>query len=170
MVMTLITLFFLFRLYLIWSVIHGTCGPFFEFWLTTKNSLNPYFMFYLNFALVGLWAVLEFTLVFFKLKQAKPGDKLVYTLTICCVLCLLYVFNVHWEAMAFGRYQDTITYTQKQLDDSLVPKPFKLIQPWGYHYYHKRCIDSDFAQKVKTREGYDEQKQLFEQSKVVTLD
>ena len=125
-------------------------------------------MFYLNFALIGLWAVLEFSLVFFKLKQAKPGDKLVYTLAIGCVLCLLYVFNAQWEAMSFERYQDTITYTQKQLDDSLVPKTLRVTRPWGYHYRHKRCLDADFAKKVKTREGYEEEWKLFHQKKIVT--
>jgi hypothetical protein len=168
MVTSLLILFFMFRLYLMWSVINGTCGPFYEFWLTTQNSLNPYFMFYLNFALIGLWAALEFSLVFFKLKQAKPGDKLIYTLIIGCVLCLLYVFNAKWEAMAFGRYQDTITYTQKQLDDWQVTKPIKFNRSWGYYFRHKRCLDPDFSQKIETREGYEEERKLFYQNKVVT--
>lgn len=118
------------------------CVPYEDFWITNGESINPFSMFLLIFVLIGILAVTEYVLSYFESRKTKRGDMIVSSIIVVCVVSLLYYFNSNWDYISYKIDLDSYEYSQRELDDRKIAKPYKAYSPRVYEIRMKQCEKS----------------------------
>lgn len=133
----------------IYSIVWPPCIPYEEFWLTNGESINPFSMFLLIFVLIGVLAVTEYVLSYFENRANKHGDMIVSSIIVVCVVSILYTFNINWDYISYKIDLDSYEYSQKELADRSIHKPYKVYNPKGYKRRMERCKKSKADINIK---------------------